>query len=106
MCPTDPRQPSLFDPAEPPRRFDGETYSPERDEIRLTGQLLKVWDVMHDGRWYTIHELQQRIPGASATGLSARLRDFRKPQFGGHTVERKNVCGGLWMYRLIQRVVS
>ena len=30
-------------------RFDGADYVPQRDDVRLTGQLRRVWDVVKDG---------------------------------------------------------
>lgn len=79
--------------------FDGETYEPARDETRLNVQLRAVRDLMADGKWRTLERI------ATATGhpeasVSARLRDLRKPRFGGHTVERRYVGDGLWEYRL------
>jgi len=80
-------------------RFDGTTFEPERDAVRLTRQWWDVWRVMSDGEWRTLREL------AAATGhpepsVSARLRDFRKARFGGHDVERDYLADGLWRYRL------
>jgi hypothetical protein len=79
--------------------FDGRTYDPEQDEIRLSKQINRVWKAMNDSSWHTLAELSQAtgIPEAS---VSARIRDFRKPRFGGHTVLRERVKGGLWRYML------
>jgi len=88
----------------PEKAFGGSTYDPKRDHARLTGQWLRVWDVMKDGRWRTLHDISLSIEGlASEAAISARLRDFRKARFGGHTVERLYIDGGLWEYRLIVR---
>ena len=81
-------------------RFDGETFDPQRDGPRLTGALEAVRDRMADGRWYTLRELAQAA-GCSEAAASARLRDLRKAKFGGYTVEREHVGGGLWRYRLV-----
>jgi hypothetical protein len=35
------------------------------------------------------------------TSVSARLRDFRKPRFGAHIVEKLHTGQGEWHYRLI-----
>lgn len=80
--------------------FGGETYDAQQDEARLTGQLRRVWDVMIDGQWHTLAELAARCDGSEAA-ISARIRDFRKPKFGGHTVERVRVQDGLYRYRLV-----
>ncbi len=86
-------------PDEP--RFDGETYDPERDRARLSGALLRIREAMGDGRWWTIPRLAE-LAGCTEAAASARIRDLRKRRFGGHTVERRNVGGGRWEYRLRQ----
>lgn len=53
--------------------------------------------------WWTLPALRDQLSDMgipiSEAGLSARIRDLRKPQYGGHTiVRRKN--GSLWEYRL------
>jgi hypothetical protein len=82
--------------------FDGETYDPDRDRIRLTRQWWDVWLLMRDGHWRTLRLISDltRHPEAS---VSARLRDFRKGRFGAHTVERRYLVDGLWEYRLVPR---
>lgn len=83
--------------------FDGETYERPRDHDRLATALLRVQAVVSDGKWHTLDELAARC-NSSPAGVSARLRDLRKPKFGGHTVERRYVADGLWEYRYTQRV--
>lgn len=82
--------------------FDGKTYEPKRDFVRLKGQLLDVFRLMSDGQWRSLHEIADVICGSEA-GVSARLRDLRKSKFGGHVVERMHIAGGLYRYRLIVR---
>ena len=79
---------------------DGETYEREQDHVRLNAQTLGVWQYAKSGRWMTLRELS-RETGYPEASVSARLRDLRKPQFGGHTVERRRVDGGLFEYRLV-----
>jgi hypothetical protein len=83
-----------------PTLFDGVTFEPAQDAARLTGQLERVRNLMCDGQWRTLSEIAVRVGGSEA-GVSARLRDLRKEKFGAHTVERKRVDGGLWVYRVI-----
>lgn len=71
----------------PPRKphFDGETYSPERDQVRLTGQLGDVWAVVGGGGWWTLEGLRHTIwlrGGKKHTeaALSARLRAHDYPE--------------------------
>jgi len=80
-------------------RFDGTTYDPPRDEARLTGSLLLVWSFMRDGRWHTLKEIGAAAR-CSEAAASARLRDLRKPRFGGHVVHRQYLMRGLHQYRL------
>jgi len=94
-------------PGQPPRAwhepsiwdFDGETYVAERDGERLGRQLKAVKAALGDHRWHTLAELA-RLADASEASVSARLRDLRKPRFGGYVVEREYVAGGLHRYRL------
>jgi hypothetical protein len=80
--------------------FDGWTFDEDRDGDRLRAQYRRVWGVMADRGWHTLAEMSERT-GDPPASISARIRDFRKPKFGGHTVERLYVSKGLWTYRLI-----
>lgn len=98
--------PSLFDWTPPtlpsPARsdaFDGATYIPGRDYERLTGQLKAVFDLMKDGEWRTLAQIQQTVEG-SQTAISARLRDLRKPKYGAHEMVSEYVERGLYRYRV------
>jgi hypothetical protein len=92
----------MKDPADDYTRdaFGGETYEPKRDFVRLSGQLLRVKNLMADGRWRTLPEIRNLVGGSEAA-VSARLRDLRKEKYGYHTVERESLGGGLFWYRLI-----
>jgi hypothetical protein len=79
--------------------FDGVTYDASRDQARLSGQLKAVRYVLLDNRWHTLGEIAQRVGGSEA-GVSARIRDLRKPRFGSHTIEKQRVTDGLWQYRM------
>ena len=79
--------------------FDGSTYEPQRDYVRLSGQLYSVKAILSDRQWHTLTEIAQRINGSEA-GVSARIRDLRKPKFGSHTIERQHLEHGLWRYRM------
>lgn len=79
--------------------FDGATFNQERDGDRLAGQLGAVYEVLSDGRWHKATELERRV-GSNWASINARIRDLRKPRFGGHKIARRNVGGGLWEYRM------
>ena len=48
---------------------------------------------------YTLAQIADDC-AASEASVSARLRDLRKPRFGGHTVERRRRTQSVWEYRL------
>lgn len=79
--------------------FGGDTFLPDRDGQRLMTELRLVEAALADGEWWTLAELAQRV-GKPEASVSARLRDLRKPKFGGRRVERRYVGGGVFGYRL------
>lgn len=94
------------------RSFDGETYNPKLDGKRLTSQLDRVREFMLIGSDYRKNDLWGYMTLSDIAGLlcypessvSARLRDLRKPKFGGYIVElrRKQGCKGTWEYRVLR----
>lgn len=81
-------------------RFNGPDYVPSRDDARLTGQILRVFTLMKDGQFRTLQAIADAT-GDPHASISAQLRHLRKRRFGGHTVEREHVGGGLFRYRLV-----
>jgi hypothetical protein len=82
-------------------RFEGSTYDPKLDKARLAGQALRVYNVMQDGVWRTLADVES-MTGDPQPSVSARLRDFRKEKCGSWIVERRRVAdGGLHEYRLV-----
>lgn len=83
--------------------FDGPDYSPELDKARLTGQILRVYACMSDGRWRTLPEIRSAT-GDPEASISAQLRHLRKQKFGSHDVQKRRRGEGkrgLWEYRLV-----
>jgi hypothetical protein len=78
--------------------FDGETYDKDRDGDRLRAQLAAVRNLMANGSWFTLAQIAA-FTGHPEASVSARLRDLRKPKFGGWTVERRYAGDGVWEYR-------
>jgi len=81
--------------------FDGDDYSPVRDDARLRGQQLRIWAFMRNGSWQSLFDI------AAATGdpeasISAQLRHLRKPRFGAFKVLKQRHAGGYYLYRVIQ----
>ena len=85
--------------------FGGSTFVPERDGSRLAEQTKAVFSVMKDGQFRTLSSLAQ-LTSAPEASVSARLRDLRKPRFGGHTVNREYLGRGLFQYQLVVREAS
>ncbi len=81
--------------------FNGPVYEPPIDHGRLTKQLDRVREMMRDGQWRTLSEIEKitRDPPAS---ISAQLRHLRKKRFGSWIVDkqRRGANSGLWEYRL------
>ena len=94
---------------EPPD-FKGSDYVPELDRVRLTGQLLRVFEYMSNGKWRTLREIGDAINEPEAS-ISAQLRNLKKDgmnkqnvNYGGHEVPKRrrgNKKSGLWEYKLI-----
>lgn len=82
--------------------FDGPDLTAD-DTTRLTGQLDDVKRVMRRGLWMTLEQIAGAAGGYPEQSVSARLRDLRKPRFGGHTIERRRKKGhrGLYEYRMV-----
>jgi len=65
-------------------------------------QRLRVLKVMQDGEWHTLAEISQAT-GDPEASVSARLRDMRKPKFGGRYVAREQMDNGLYRYKVLPR---
>lgn len=86
--------------AAPASVVGGETYDPALDGARLATQYARVVQVMADGQWHTLRDIAIAVHGSEA-GVSARLRDMRKPARGRFNVERRRTAkAGVWEYRV------
>jgi hypothetical protein len=81
-------------------RFNGADYDRDRDNLRLGKQAADVFNLMKDGQWRTLQEIEAATKHPPAS-VSAQLRHFRKERFGGHEVNRKHEGNGLYRYQLI-----
>lgn len=79
--------------------FQGNTFSPKLDQVRLTGQLKRVRDYLESGEWKTLTEIS-KATGDPEASCSARIRDLRKPSHGFYTVDRRRRTVGQWEYQL------
>lgn len=80
--------------------FDGPSAM-QVDLPRLAGQLVRVFELMRDGKYRTLSQIAVSI-GCLETSASARLRDLRKARFGKHSVVSRQVekSSGLYEYAL------
>jgi hypothetical protein len=81
-------------------KFDGSDYIPDRDDVRLSGQILRVWECMKDEKWRTLREISNAT-GDPEASISAQLRHLRKPKFGSYDVEKEYISNGLFKYKLL-----
>ena len=83
--------------------FDGSDYNKDLDVDRLTDQYHRIFNLMSDGKWRTLFEIEF-ILGYPQASISAQLRHMRKPRFGAHIVRKQRVKGretqGLFEYQL------
>ncbi len=83
--------------------FDGHTFDSSLDGERLSSLLKRVETLMSDGQWRFLEEIAKQT-GGTESSVSARLRDLRKPKFGGYRVERRRFGipeSGLFEYRVL-----
>ena len=67
--------------------------------VRLTGQLLDVFEFMNRGGKYTLARISE-VTGHPPASVSAQLRHLRKERFGAYDVLKEHIGGGLYLYWL------
>lgn len=84
-------------------RYEG-PVDPKVDFDRLQGQTRAIHDLMIDGVWRTLSEIEQ-ITGYPQASISAQLRHLKKIRFGGHILnkQRRFEDKGTWEYQLLER---
>ncbi len=75
------------------------------DKPRLATQSQHIKRLMSDGRWRTFAEIREALlvnhaVFTSEAGVSARLRELRKPSHGAWIVDRTRISDGIWAYRM------
>jgi hypothetical protein len=103
------QQLSLLDykPPLPNIHFSGATYDAAFDCDRLNKQQRRVHDVMIDGGWRTLREIEDAT-GDPQASISARLRDFNNHQYFKRFFvmehrRRGEQKRGIWEYRVYRR---
>lgn len=99
-------------PAEPQSmpQFNGSDYTPELDHARLGKQITDIYNLMEDGKWRTLREIEQAT-GHPQASCSAQLRHLRKERFGAHQVNKQRretepAEKGVFEYQLIANKVT
>jgi hypothetical protein len=70
-------------------------------------QLKAVYTIMLFGEWETFASIRASLwrydnIGISEAGISARLRDLRKPEYGSHVIVRRATNHkGVFEYRMV-----
>ena len=94
---------TLFDESGAPTigaSFDGPAFEPTKDQVRLNGQIRRVWQVMSDGNWRSVNQIC-KLTGDPAPSVLAQLGHLRKAKFGAYLVERRRATeSGLYEYRV------
>jgi hypothetical protein len=67
-------------------RFEGPANG--RDIDRLCLQLRRIYDLMCDGQWRSLAEIEAET-GDPQASISAQLRNLRKMRFGAHDVQKR-----------------
>lgn len=70
------------------------------DMSKLPSKHDKVLDVMKGGELFTVDQLVDAT-GFLPTSVATMVRNLRKPQYGGHTVERVHLGNRLYAWRLV-----
>lgn len=78
------------------------SYGP-KDKPRLDSQRANVRELMLDGMFRTLKEIEEAT-GYPQASISARLRDLRKQRFGSYTVNRihRGEGAGTWYYQVLE----
>lgn len=83
--------------------FSGSDYAHKHDFERLTRQQTRIYNVMNDGKYRTLREIED-LTGAPQASISAQLRHL-KSQGINYSKRIKQPSSGLWEYRLeVKRV--
>lgn len=83
-------------------KFHGSNYVEVIDKPRLQKQYIVIRDMMQDGKWRTLREIEDQT-GYPQASISAQLRNLRKESFGGHTIDKRRrgvATQGLFEYKL------
>lgn len=79
----------------------------ESETLRLGRQNAAVYEAMQSGLWWTLAGLKMHLGFhgimISETGVSARIRDMRKPPINATVVRRTRPGSNVREYRMVPR---
>lgn len=86
-------------------QFKGSDFDEQIDGLRLKTQYDKVFELMKDGAFRTLNDIEISTGILAQASISAHLRYMRK---AGHKVEKRRKegkKGGLFEYKLILKTI-
>jgi DNA-binding MarR family transcriptional regulator len=84
-------------------KFDGSDIDSEKDNLRLAGQLKVIYDLVKDGKYRTLREIEDET-NYPQSSISAQLRNLRKERYGSFNIEKRSRGdreNGLFEYRIV-----
>jgi hypothetical protein len=84
-------------------KFDGSDVDSEKDNLRLAGQLKVIYDLVKDGKYRTLREIEDET-NYPQSSISAQLRNLRKERYGSFNIEKRSRGdreNGLFEYRIV-----
>lgn len=83
-------------------KFHGPSFDKDKDQVRLSANVLKIFNLMKDGRRVTKRDLVRVCPpGTSDETASRAMRSLRAPENGEHIIHTYRVNdSGLHEYSL------
>ncbi len=79
--------------------FDGPTYDPALDEVRLKGQIQDVFGFLSRWDWCSVGEIALAT-GHPHNSISAQIRNLRKEKHGAWEIERRREGTGFFQFHL------
>ena len=82
-----------------PNLFDGPTYDPALDEVRLKGQIQDVFECLRGGKWWSVRTIAS-YTNHPAPSVSAQVRNLRKTKHGAWEIECRRSWLGQYEFHL------
>ena len=89
--------------------FAGSDFEEELDGARLRGQIKAIYDLMKDGSWRTLEEIELAFESRyGQASISAQLRNLRKKPLNMTVLKRRRGQRehGLFEYQLIVKTAQ